>query len=124
MKLPEELPVQFHSAGKHRLAGTVQGADLVEVAGTLFGEGMRLALVSGHDDGTSMRATYLFTAGPPDSRVELHVPLDRARPTVPTLASLSFPASRFERELRDLFGIEPVGHPKPARLAQIGRAHV
>ncbi|HUD18651.1 MAG TPA: NADH-quinone oxidoreductase subunit C, partial [Acidimicrobiales bacterium] len=116
MKLPEELPVQFHSAGKHRLAGTVQAADLVEVAGSLFGEGMRLALVSGHDDGTSMRATYLFTAGPPDSRVELQVPLDRARPTVPTLASLSFPASRFERELADMFGIEPLGHPQPRRL--------
>ena len=77
---------------------------------------MRLALVSGHDDGTSMRAVYLFTAGPPDTRVELHVPLDRARPQVPTLAALSFPASRFERELADLFGIEPLGHPQPRRL--------
>jgi Ni,Fe-hydrogenase III large subunit/Ni,Fe-hydrogenase III component G len=116
VKLPEALPVQFHSAGQHRLVGTVQAADLVEVAGALFAEGMRLALVSGHDDGTSMRATYLFTAGPPDSRVELQVPVDRSRPTVPTLASLSFPASRFERELADMFGIEPLGHPQPRRL--------
>ena len=116
MKLPEALPVQFHSAGQHRLVGTVQAADLVEVAGALFAEGMRLALVSGHDDGTSMRAVYLFTAGPPDTRVELHVPLDRAQPQLPTLASLSFPASRFERELADLYGIEPLGHPQPRRL--------
>jgi Ni,Fe-hydrogenase III large subunit/Ni,Fe-hydrogenase III component G len=116
VSLPEELPVQFHSAGRHRLAGNVQAADLVEVAGALFAEGMRLALVSGHDDGNAMRATYLFTAGPPDSRVELHVPLDRARPTVPTLAKLSFPASRFERELADMFGIVPLDHPQPRRL--------
>ena len=77
---------------------------------------MRLALVSGHDDGVSMRAVYLFTGGPPDSRVELHVPIDRSRPRVPSLAGLSFPASRFERELSDLFGIEPLGHPQPRRL--------
>jgi Ni,Fe-hydrogenase III component G len=116
VSLPNSLPVSFHPAGQHRLVGTVLSADLVEVAGALFGEGMRLALVSGHDDGKSMRVTYLFTSGPPDSRVELHVPLDRSRPTVPTLATLSFPASRFERELQDLFGIVPLDHPQPRRL--------
>jgi len=77
---------------------------------------MRLALVSGHDDGSSMRVVYLFTAGPPDTRIELHVPLERSRPQVPSLAALSFPASRFERELADLFGIEPLDHPQPRRL--------
>ena len=112
----ETLPVDLQPVGYHRLAGTVQSHDLVEVARTLFAQGMRLALVSGHDDGTSMRAVYLFTAGPPDTRVELHLPLDRARPQVPTLAALSFPASRFERELADLYGIEPLGHPQPRRL--------
>ncbi len=91
-------------------------SDLFGVAQGLFADGMRLALVSGHDDGAEMRAVYLFTSGPPDRRVELHVPLDRARPEVPTLAGLSFPASRFERELQDLFGIVPVGHPQPRRL--------
>jgi Ni,Fe-hydrogenase III large subunit/Ni,Fe-hydrogenase III component G len=102
--------------GRHRVVGTVPATDLVEVAAALFAEGMRLALVSGHDDGVSMRAVYLFTAGPPDTRVELHVPVDRSRPQVPSLAGLSFPASRFERELSDLFGIEPLGHPQPRRL--------
>ena len=116
MNLPAALPVALHPVGHHRLAGVVAAGDLVEVARALFGEGMRLALVSGHDDGTSMRAVYLFTAGPPDTRIELHVPLDRSRPRVPTLAELSFPASRFERELADLFGIEPVDHPQRRRL--------
>ncbi len=94
----------------------MQSGDLEDVAASLFADGMRLALVSGHDDGVSMRAVYLFTGGPPDSRVELHVPIDRSRPQVPSLAGLSFPASRFERELSDLFGIEPVDHPQPRRL--------
>ena len=35
---------------------------------------------------------------------------------MPSLAGLSFPASRFEREMRDLFGIDPVDHPHPRRL--------
>jgi len=114
--VPEAVPVALGPAGNHRVAGTVAAQDLVGAARALFAKGMRLALVSGHDDGRSMRAVYLFTSGPPDTRVELHVPLERTTPQVPTLAALSFPASRFERELADLFGVEPLGHPQPRRL--------
>lgn len=89
---------------------------LLESAGRLFGRGFRLALVAAHDDGASMRVVYLFAAGPPDRRVELVVSVDPDRPEVPSLAPLSFPASRFEREMHDLFGIVPVGHPALARL--------
>ncbi len=116
MSLPTALSEPLRPVGRHRVGATVQSGDLEDVAASLFADGMRLALVSGHDDGVSMRAVYLFTGGPPDSRVELHVPIDRSRPQVPSLAGLSFPASRFERELSDLFGIEPLGHPQPRRL--------
>jgi Ni,Fe-hydrogenase III large subunit/Ni,Fe-hydrogenase III component G len=102
--------------GRHRTAVEVGAGDLRAAASTLLDRGMRLALVSGHDDGGSLRVVYLFTSGPPDTRIELRVTLPRDRPEVPTLAEVSFPASRFERELRDLFGIEPVGHPQPRRL--------
>ncbi len=44
--------------------------------------------------------------------------LDPADPRVPSLAALSFPAGRFEREMRDLFGIVPDGHPLPRRLVR------
>ena len=64
------------------------------------------------------RRSYLFTATAPDRRVELHVPLDPDRPQVPSLAGLSFPAGRFEREMRDLFGIVPADHPLPRRLVR------
>ena len=94
----------------------VSSDKLVSVASELFARGMRLALVSGHDDGVALRAVYLFTSGPPDVRIEIEVPIDRSNPQIPTLSALSFPASRFERELRDLFGIEPIGHPQPRRL--------
>jgi Ni,Fe-hydrogenase III large subunit/Ni,Fe-hydrogenase III component G len=91
--------------------------ELVDHADRLLQQGFRVALIAGHDDGDQLRAVYLFTAER-DQRVELHVPLNRDTPEVPSLAGLSFPAGRFEREMRDLFGIVPVGHPLPRRLVR------
>lgn len=94
-------------------------------AAALLADGHRVALVAGHDDrpsGGGLRAVYLFTRGAagdvPERRVELHVALDPRDPRVPSLAALSFPAGRFERQLRDLFGITPVDHPLPRRLVR------
>ena len=84
------LPVALEPVGTHRSAAVVGPSQLVDLASSLFDQGMRLALVSGHDDGASMRVVYLFTSGPPDTRIELHVPIDRRRPEVPTLSSISF----------------------------------
>ena len=87
----------------------------------LLGSGYRLALVAAHHDvvegGTdSIRAVYVMVSGRPDTRVELHVRLPIDAPSVPSLADVSFPAGRFEREMHDLFGVTPVGHHLPARL--------
>ncbi|MGA9678517.1 MAG: NADH-quinone oxidoreductase subunit C, partial [Mycobacterium sp.] len=71
-----------------------------------------------HDDGDALRVVYLFTSGPPDSRIELHIRLDPHRPQLPSLAALSFPASRFEREMHDLYGVIPLDHPQPRRLVR------
>jgi Ni,Fe-hydrogenase III large subunit/Ni,Fe-hydrogenase III component G len=89
----------------------IDASELHERAAGLLASGGRLALVAAHDEGDSLRVVYLFTQGPPDERHELTLRLDARRPEVPTLSDLSFPASRFERELRDDFGIEPLGHP-------------
>ncbi|HLF40090.1 MAG TPA: NADH-quinone oxidoreductase subunit C, partial [Acidimicrobiia bacterium] len=94
----------------------MDAADLQPAADALFADGFRLALVAAHDGPDRLRVVYLFTTGSPDRRVELHVSVDGRHPRVPSLATRSFPAGRFEREMRDLFGIEPVGHPRPARL--------
>jgi Ni,Fe-hydrogenase III large subunit/Ni,Fe-hydrogenase III component G len=82
----------------------------------LLDDGFRLALVAAHDDLEEIRVVYAFTKGPPDERVELVVRLDPERPSLPSLAAVSFTASRFEREMRDLFGVELVDHPQPRRL--------
>ncbi|WP_298327547.1 NADH-quinone oxidoreductase subunit C [Haloactinopolyspora sp.] len=110
---PVRLPV-----GHRRSASTITPDDLLATAADLLADGFRVALVAGHDDGDQVRVVYLFTAADPDRRVELHVPLDAAHPHVPSLAGLSFPAGRFEREMHDLFGVVPEHHPLPRRLVR------
>jgi Ni,Fe-hydrogenase III component G len=78
--------------------------------------GFRLALVACHEDDDQFRIVYVLTATHPSRIVELVVPVPRDDPWVPTLAALSYPAGRFEREVRDLYGIDPRGHPLPQRL--------
>ena len=47
-----------------------------------------------------------------------HLPVDD--PTIPSMATFYYPASRFEREIRDLFGIQSVGQPDPRPLVRHG----
>ena len=101
-----------------RSTTTVSAAELPERVGALLGNGFRLALVAAHEDLDGFRVVYLFTAGAPDRRVELALRTERDTPTVPSLAALSFPAGRFEREMRDLSGIVPLNHPLPRRLVR------
>ncbi len=104
--------------GRHVLSRIVAAADLAEAAAELLTAGFRLGLVAAHDDGDRLRVVYLFLAGRPDRRVELELSVPANNPSVPSLASLSFPASRFEREMMDLFGIAPLGHPQTRRLVR------
>ena len=96
----------------------VNAADLPVRAQGLLDDGFRLALVAAHEDDEAFRIVYLFTAGGPDRRVELMLRSDLGAPEVPSLATLSFCAGRFEREMHDLYGIVPVDHPLPQRLVQ------
>ncbi len=102
----------------HRVRRRVSGKQLGERAEELLARDFRLALVAAHDDGNSLRVVYLFLAGPPDQRVELETVVPKENPVLASLAYLSFPASRFEREMADLYGIQPVGHPRPRRLVR------
>lgn len=104
--------------GGQRSVRHVDPADLLAETRRLFEGGYRLALGACHDDPDELRAVYLFTAPAPDRRVELHVHLDANQPRIPSLASISFPAGRFEREMHDLFGVVPVNHPLPRRLVR------
>lgn len=101
----------------------VPAAELPARTAELLQAGYRPALVAAHHAentarGRTVRVVYLFTAGRPDRRTELHVHLDPDRPEVPTLAHLSFPTGRFEREMHDLHGVIPLDHPLPHRLVR------
>ncbi|MEE6177035.1 hydrogenase large subunit [Mycobacterium sp. 050134] len=91
---------------------------LADTAEELLGSGFRLALVAAHDDDGALRIVYLFLAGHPDRRVELECVVPGNDPAVRSLAYLSFPAGRFEREMADLYGIRAIGHPKMRRLVR------
>lgn len=103
-----------HTWLRHRLS---QGR-LAETAEELLDVGFRLGLVAAHDDGDRLRIVYLFLAGYPDQRIELETVVPASNPVLRSLAYLSFPASRFEREMADLYGITLIGHPKPRRLVR------
>jgi Ni,Fe-hydrogenase III component G len=97
----------------------VHAAELPKRAETLLRDGHRLALVAAHHDADAVRLVHLFVSGPPDTRIELHPRAPRpARPEMPSLAHLPFPAGRFEREMHDLHGVVPLDHPLPRRLVR------
>lgn len=104
---------------KNRIRHRIPSDSLRDKAEELFDKGFRLALVAAHDDGGgALRVVYLFLAGQPDRRVEVECVVAPGDPEVPSLAYMSFPASRFEREMADLYGIRPGGHPHPRRLVR------
>lgn len=101
-----------------RIRRTVGVDEQPAVVEELLSEGYRLALVAAHDDGGAVRIVSLFLAGSPDRRVELSLSLPIDDPVLPSLAYLSFPAGRFEREMMDLYGIGLSGHPRPRRMVR------
>lgn len=105
-------------AGRSRQALRVTVANLSLLAVDLLNGGHRLALVSACDDGDSIRIVYLFVAAHPEIQRELWLTLDKSDLSFPSLASISYPAGRFEREMHDLFGVIPLDHPLPRRLVR------
>ncbi len=65
------------------------------------------------------RVHYLF-AQPAENWFVHATAVLAADPTVVSLATFHYPASRFEREIFDLFGIRASGHPDPRPLVRHG----
>jgi len=94
--------------------------DLATVVSRHLGEGFRVALVAGHDDGEDLRIVYVLVRAGDDARREITVRVSASTPVLPSLAGLDYSLGRFERELHDLYGVVPEGHPLPARLVRHG----
>ncbi|MET7339169.1 NADH-quinone oxidoreductase subunit C [Nonomuraea sp. NPDC005650] len=96
----------------------ISPGELACAAEALLAQDHRLALVSAQQEAHGFGIAYLFLAPNPDRRTELRLHLPPGDPAVPSIAALSFPSGRFEREMHDLYGITPLDHPLPRRLVR------
>ncbi len=98
-------------------------ADLPAAAAVLNERAMALATVVATDEIATrdgdLKVRYVFEPtgpGSPDQFVTLLVRVDGSRPELPSLTTAIPAANWHEREMQDLFGIVPVGHPDPRPL--------
>jgi Ni,Fe-hydrogenase III large subunit/Ni,Fe-hydrogenase III component G len=101
-----------------------RASDLPAAAAVLVGaHAMALATVVATDETATphgdLKVRYIFeptAPGAPDRFVTLLLSVDAAQPEVPSLTTAVPAANWHEREMQDLFGIVPVGHPDPRSL--------
>lgn len=106
------------------LGGHLARNELVSFSDRIRNEfGARLALMTAIDGGNKEFRYSLILAfhvtGEPEY-VITETPLPADRPTFPTLTGVFANAAWPERELRDLFGIQPLEHPDPRPLVWKG----
>jgi Ni,Fe-hydrogenase III large subunit/Ni,Fe-hydrogenase III component G len=85
--------------------------------------GAQLILMAAEDRRSQTGAFYvhhLFAKPRAHWFVHASIRLDADHPELKSLARFYYPASRFEREMADLFGIEVAGHPDPRPLVRHG----
>ena len=97
----------------------VEREDLVATLAARLAEGWRLALTSAREQDDRIRITHLLLR-PVNQRLEIEVGVPTHDAWVPTLAGVSWAGGRFDREIRDLFGVEPRHHPLPRRMVRHG----
>jgi len=105
-----EVHCELSPVGINRLADLVcrdLGAELIAIAGDDRRREARVFFVH-----------YVFADRAANWFVHASVRLNGGQPELPTMAPSHYAASRFERELRDLFGIDVLGHPDPRPLVK------
>ena len=84
------------------------------------GELVFMAATDRRADRAAFEVHYLFTHPREDWFVHASAAVPADRPVIDSLATFHYPASRFEREIYDLFGIVADGHPDPRPLVRHG----
>jgi NADH-quinone oxidoreductase subunit C len=110
--------VQLDRESERRLYLRTSPQALREVAQHLFQKEGRLATASGVDkpESNEIELLYHISFDRAGMMVSLRTALPRAEPRAPSIAAL-LPAAEFiEREIRELLGVEFIGHPRPERL--------
>ncbi len=101
----------LEQTSERRLWLDIERDNLLEAVKTVRGKlGLpHLSTIVGEDMRDHFLVTYPFGGGP--VLLSLRVKVDREKPEVPTVAHELPGAVVYEREIHDLFGIVPVGHP-------------
>jgi Ni,Fe-hydrogenase III component G len=110
-RLKEAFPESQVTAGSNgRLWVTVTPEGLIQAVTTLRDKFsiIQLAVIVGEDVRDAFLANYIFT-GP--RVIVLQVRMSHDNPEIPSLAGMIPGAMVYEREMKDLFGIVPLGHP-------------
>ena len=85
--------------------------------------GAQLKLMVGTDrraHGGGFEIHYLFAHPDQNWFLDAAASVPAEAPAIESLGTLCYPASRFEREIFDLFGVVPSGHPDPRPLVRHG----
>ncbi|MDO8506925.1 MAG: NADH-quinone oxidoreductase subunit C [Candidatus Limnocylindria bacterium] len=98
---------------------TVPAESLPETCAALAAEqGARLVVMTGTDERSTGRGYglyYVFTL-PSGAFVSVEAQVDPTHAAFPSVTRVLPAAHWYEREVKDLLGVEPVGHPDPRRL--------
>ena len=119
------MPVSDVSVRRpNELHCAVNAGDVLRLAELIRARfGAELVLMAAEDRRRASGAFYvhhLFARPRAPWFLHVSVRLDGERPALSSLAGFHYPASRFEREMMDLFGIEVAGHPDPSPLVRHG----
>jgi len=100
-------------------ARAVPAEQLPKVCAALVGEDhARLVVMTGTDERERGRGygLYYTFALPAGELVTVEAQVDPAQPVFPSVTRVVPAAHWYEREVKDMFGVEPSGHPDPRRL--------
>ena len=106
--------------GADQVEGRLDAAQIPALAERLADLGAQCQLLAAADTrerSGDFTLVYAFAPALLRPRACVLVSIDPAAPGFPSLATRSFAASRFEREIHDLLGLVPRGHPDLRRLA-------
>ena len=114
----------LHVVRDNELHGSVHPAAVPALTAwlrTRFAAELRfMAAVDRRADRGVFEVHYLFAPERENWFVHVTAPVPAERPVLSSLATFWYPASRFEREIYDLFGIAAPGHPDPRPLVRHG----
>lgn len=112
--------IKLEEAREDMLIASVPKERLVEAVQHIHGElGGRFITSCGSDMrklNGCYRVSQLFGLDADKTFLVLFTDIDPADPTIPSITELIPGAGWAEREVRDLIGVEPLGHPDPRRL--------